>query len=168
MTEENMPAVEAHAEGAHDERDQYECAFHILPTIADGEVAGVVDELKKVVTDHGGEIFEAEDPQRFTLAYEIRKSIEGRHQRFTTSWFGWIRFTLSRDQLEKVVEEWNHRTDMVRHLTIRLTKEEVANPQRVFEKKVEPATVIVSPTDSDISGEISEEDLNKSLEGITS
>lgn len=167
MVEEIMPAVEVHTDDAL-ERDQYECAFHILPTIADGEVARVVEAFKKIVVDHGGDVFEAEDPQRFTLAYEIRRSIEGRSQRFTTSWFGWIRFNLSPAELEKVETEWSHRTDMIRHLTTRLTKEELLNPQRVFEKKIEPATVLEGATDSETPSEVSEEDLSKSLEEITS
>lgn len=167
MKKDTMPAVEVHTDEER-EHDQYECTFHVLPTIADGEVDAVVNALKKIVTDHQGEIFDAEEPQRFTLAYEIRRSIEGRSQRFTTSWLGWIRFSLSRAMLEKVVEEWDHRSDIIRHLTIRLTKEEVLNPQRVFEKKVEPATVLLREADSEVSSEVSEEDLNKSLEEITS
>lgn len=167
MTEDTMPAIEAQTNKLL-EQERYECAFHILPTVADGEVSGVVDALKKIVTDHQGEVYDAEDPQRFTLAYEISRPIEGRLQRFTTTWFGWIRFSLTRDMLEAVTEELNHRTDVIRHITIRLTKEEVENPQRIFEKKVEPATVLLSESDSEASAEVSEEDLNKSLEEITS
>ena len=163
-----MPAVEATAAGVLDERDQYEFAFHVLPTVADGEVAGVVDDLKKLIKTHGGEVFDEEAPQRFTLAYEIRTSVEGRHVRFTNSWFGWIRFALTREELVKMEEELSHRVDILRHMITRLTREEVAHPFRVFEKKVEHATVLLSEADSEEAVEVSEEDLNKSLEGITS
>lgn len=167
MKKDTMPAVEA----SHDElveRDQYECAFHILPTIADGEVGDVVAAITKIITNHQGEVFDKEEPQRFTLAYEISRSIEGRSQRFVSSWFGWIRFSLSRDMVEKIHEELGHTHEVIRFIVIRLTKQEVENPQRVFEKKVEPATVLLSESDPEFVGEVSEEDLNKSLEEITS
>ncbi len=163
-----MPAVEATTADTLDERDQYEFAFHLLPTVADGEVAGVVEDLKKLITHHGGEVFDEEAPQRFSLAYEIRAHIEGRHSRFENSWFGWIRFHMMREELVKMEEELAHRSDILRHLMTRLTREEAAHPFRVFEKKVEHATVLLSEADSEEQVEVSEEDLNKSLEGITS
>jgi len=167
MDENTMPAVEASSDELV-ERDQYECAFHLLPTIADEEVARVVGEIKGLITSHGGDVFDEEEPQRFTLAYEMTKAIDGRSLHFTNSWLGWIRFSLTREMLLAFEEELAHRTDMIRHMTIRLTKEELLNPQRMFEKRVEPATVIPSESDADASGEVSEEDLSKSLEGITS
>ncbi len=165
MDEKEMPAIEASSD-AH-ERDQYEFAFHLLPTVADGEVAGVIGELKALITTHGGEVFDEEAPQRFTLAYEIRKSVEGRSSRFTSSWFGWLRFWLTREELVKMTDEISHRTDILRNLTIRLTREEVLHPFRVFDKKQESATVVLSEADSEEAVEVSEEDLNKSLEQIT-
>ncbi len=166
MDENTMPAVEAQDIDLL-EKDQYECAFHLLPTIADGEVPRVVGEIKKIITDHQGDVSEEEEPQRFTLAYEMTKAIEGRGMHFTSSWLGWVRFSLSSAMLEGVTTEINHRNDIIRHLTIRLTKAEVINPQRLFEKRSEPATVAVGDKDAEASGEVSEADLNKSLEEIT-
>ena len=167
MDENTMPAVEVTSDDAHDERDQYEFAFHLLPTVADGEVEKVVSDLKSIITTHGGTIFDEEFPQRFTLAYEVRKSVEGRPGRFSNSWLGWVRFLLAREELEKVTEEIGHRTEVLRQLTVRLAREEVEKPHRVFVKRAEPATVILSEAHSEEAVEVSEEDLNKSLEGIT-
>lgn len=168
MDEKEMPAVEATADSALLERMEYEFAFHLLPTVADGEVEGVVNDLKKLIGAHGGEIFDEEAPQRFTLAYEIRKSVEGRSSRFVNSWFGWVRFTLYASELAKITEEIDHRSDVLRYLIVRLTRAEKENPYRFFVKKpVESATVVLSEADSEEAVEVSEEDLNKSLEGIT-
>ena len=166
MDETTMPAVEATEN--HDERDQYELAFHLLPTVADGEVSGVIAALKAIITTHNGEILEEENPQRFTLAYEIRKAVEGRSLRFTNSWYGWIRFSLMRSDLESVTTEIVHRGEVLRHLLVRLTREEAAHPHRVFVGKQESATVVDSEDASGEVADISDDDLNKSLEGITS
>lgn len=167
MDENTVPAIEAQETDAP-ERASYECAFHLLPTVADGEVASVFEGLKGLITAHGGEVFDEEMPQRFTLAYEIRQVFEGRSQHFTNSWFGWVRFTLAAPEVARLEEELAHQGSILRHLTIKLTREELEHPKRVFEKKAEPATVVLSESDADTPAEVSEADLNKSLEQITS
>jgi len=167
MDENTVPAVETQETDAS-EMASYECAFHLLPTVADGEVASAVEALKGLVTAHGGEVFDEEEPQRFTLAYEIRQVHEGRSQHFTNSWFGWIRFTLAPQEVAKVEEELAHQGSVLRYLLIRLTREELEHPKRMFEKKAESATVVLSEADQDAPVVVSETDLNKSLEQITS
>jgi ribosomal protein S6 len=167
MSEQNIPATEE-ASQVHEEHVPYECSFHILPTVADGEVAGVVAAIKRLITEAGGACFDEEVPQRTTLAYEITRHEEGRSQRFTSTWFGWVRFTFSPLTAAHLDTELSHMQNILRYLLIRLTKEEIAHPQRFFEKKAESATVVLSESDSEESVEVSEEDLNKSIEGITS
>jgi ribosomal protein S6 len=167
MDENTVPAVEAQESDAP-ERASYECAFHLLPTVADGEVASAFDGLKAIITAHGGELFDEEMPQRYTLAYEIRQVSEGRSQRFTNSWFGWMRYTLAATEVAKVEEELKHQGLVLRYLVVKLTREEIEHPKRVFEKAAESATVVLSEADADTPAEVSEADLNKSLEQITS
>ena len=45
MSETNVPAAEAEREA-----NAYELAFHVLPTVAEGEVASVVDTIKSHIT----------------------------------------------------------------------------------------------------------------------
>jgi ribosomal protein S6 len=119
MSKETMPAADA----AH-----YELAFHVLPTVAEGEVADVFASLQSVIEKAGGTITSKEEPKRFELAYEIIKLLEGRNRKFTSAYFGWIRFTLEPAQLEEIVESVEGTQQLLRHLVIRLTKAEEANP----------------------------------------
>jgi ribosomal protein S6 len=114
-----MPAADA----AH-----YELAFHVLPTVAEGEVADVFTSLKTAIERAGGTITLEEAPARFELAYEIIKLLEGRNRKFTSAYFGWIRFTLEPVKLEEVTEVVEGTNQLLRHLLIRLTKAEEANP----------------------------------------
>ena len=67
MSENNMPAAEANdVEVA--EANHYEFAFHVLPTVAEGEVPSVFGNIKDVITTTGAEIFDEEAPERFDLA----------------------------------------------------------------------------------------------------
>ena len=119
MDKENMPAADV----AH-----YELAFHVLPTVAEGEVADVFTSLKSAIEKAGGTITTEEEPARFELAYEIVKLLEGRNRKFTSAYFGWVRFTLEPSKLEEITEVVEGTNQLLRHLLVRLGKVEEANP----------------------------------------
>ena len=60
MSETNMPAAEAMS-GDERELVSYELAFHVLPTVAEGEVTAVLDTLKNHIKKAGGELGEEEE-----------------------------------------------------------------------------------------------------------
>jgi ribosomal protein S6 len=149
MDKEHMPAADA----AH-----YELAFHVLPTVAEGEVADVFASLKSVIEKAGGTVTAQEEPKRFDLAYEIVKYLEGRNRKFTSAYFGWIRFTLVPAQLVEVTETLEGENRILRHLLIRLNKMEEANPfmfheslneSQVAVEQDEEATDEADPKDTD-------------------
>jgi len=119
VSKTEMPAVEA---------GSYELAFHILPTIAEGEVPTVFQGLKDLITKHGGEITNEETPARFDLAYEIVKYLEGRNRKFSSAYFGWVRFTLNPAEVDEINKTIEGDNQILRHLLIKLTKLEEANP----------------------------------------
>ena len=100
MTDTTMPAVEA-TQGSFDERNSYEFAFHVLPTIAEGEVANVFEALKAHIAQVG-EIINEEKPERIELVYPIVKQMEGRNRKFTSAYFGWVRFKIKIELQRKI------------------------------------------------------------------
>lgn len=129
-----MPAAEADvAVMLEDERNSYELAFHILPTVAEGEVQGAFDAIKALITKDGGEIFDEEAPERFELAYEIVKHLEGKNRKFSSAYFGWVRFKANAETVIPLQEEVEGRADMMRHMLIKLTKTEEENPFQFHE-----------------------------------
>ncbi len=135
MSKETMPAAEAA------ERNSYELAFHVLPTVAEGEVSGVFESIKSLITTNGGELFDEEAPERFDLAYEVVKHIEGKNRKFTSAYFGWVRFRSEGAALAAITEELDADTNILRHLLIKLTKVEEANPFRFHEALAAEKTV---------------------------
>lgn len=128
MSDTILPAAEVDSVGTLDERNAYELAFHVLPTVAEGEVTRVFEELKSHISRDGGEVTSSEAPERFELAYEIVKHLEGKNRAFKTAYFGWIRFKTDAVNIAKLSDELEHRTDILRHLVIKLTKTEEAMP----------------------------------------
>lgn len=156
MSDTQMPAAEV-STAAERELQAYEFAFHILPTVAEGEVPAAFASLKAHITKAGGHIFAEEVPQRFDLAYEIEKYLEGRNRRFSSAYFGWVRFRLTSDALTALTEEMEHEKSLLRYLLIKLTRVEEANPfnfhESIAHRKVETIT------DEDLAevAEVSEE-----------
>ena len=175
MSETTMPAAEAN-DVANDERNSYEFAFHVLPTVAEGEVAGVFAEIKALIAKVA-EITNEEAPERLDLIYPIVKSMEGKNRKFTSAYFGWVRFKLDGDKLGDLVEKLGEMQVILRHLLIKLTKLEEAHPFRFHENKKSVKIVEVAKDDSDVIDEVkteveedvevSEEALDESLEKIT-
>lgn len=170
MAENNMPATEAEGvvmddlSASADERSSYELAFHILPTVAEGEVANVFATLQEVIQKAGGERFDDESPERVDLAYDIVKHIEGKNRKFHSAYFGWIRFHLPSDALEGIVEALEARPEILRYLLVKLTKEELQNPFYFHEARKEQRVETVEETEVVPSEEASTEKLDESPE----
>ena len=131
MSESTMPAAEANMNG-FDERNHYEFAFHVLPTVAEGEVAAIFDEIKAKIAGVG-EITNEEAPDRVDLAYPVVKHLEGKNRKFTSAYFGWVRFKVEADVLGGLVEDLGEVSSVLRHLLIKLTRQEEAHPFRFHE-----------------------------------
>ena len=176
MAETKMPAAEA-TDNSFDERNSYEFAFHVLPTVAEGEVAGVFDEIKAHITKVAGEIFDEEMPERIDLVYPITKSFDGKNRKFTSSYFGWVRFKLASEQVDTLMEELGSMSQILRNLFIKLTSTEEEKPFRFHEYRktvkmhevVNEAEVMEDvPTEEEASADVSDTELNESLDKITS
>ena len=64
MSDSNMPITEAGV-AVEPEVAHYELAFHILPTVVEGEVATIVNKLKGLEAAHSGSINGEKEPQQF-------------------------------------------------------------------------------------------------------
>lgn len=168
-----MPTAEAEVmAGADDERASYELAFHVLPTVVEGEVPSVFEAIKGIVTDAGGAITDQEAPQRFELAYEVEKHLEGKNRRFTSAYFGWVRFTAEPSAAHTIAQAIEHRSDILRYLLIRLTRAEEAHPFRFHDAlssqkqvaTVEEGETIKAPADdTEEGGDVDEAQLDEAL-----
>jgi ribosomal protein S6 len=155
MSETQMPAAEATLENGRDVQT-YEFAFHVLPTVAEGEVPAVFDSLKAHITKAGGEIFDEETPQRFDLAFEIVKYLEGKNRKFTSAYFGWVRFRLTAEALAHLTEELDTEKSLLRYLLIKLTKVEEAHPFRFHESIAHRKVETIGDVEVAEEGEVAE------------
>lgn len=150
MSEQIMPAVEAENEAMDAiEHQSYELAFHILPTIAEEEVSTVFEAIKAMIAKKGGEVISEEAPERFDLAYEVEKHLEGKNRKFKTAYFGWVRFGAAPASAVEITKDMDWNNSILRHLLIKLTRVEEENPFR-FHDAIRDQKMVTTIEDSEI------------------
>src|SRR5947207_363238 len=101
MIEESHP--EASAEGLSQASDSagkvYEVGFHVLPTIAESEVGNVVEKIRAELQKNNAELIKEEAPRKLALAYTIERSRQGKREKYTEGYFGWIKFATEREHM---------------------------------------------------------------------
>jgi len=133
MDETIMPTTEVQGGGDELPLATYELAYHILPTVAEGEVPTVEAELTELIKKAGGVVSDTESAERFELAYDIQKYLEGKYRHFSSAYFGWMRFTLKPKALANLTEGIDEHKQLLRYLMVRLTKVEETSPFRFHE-----------------------------------
>ena len=150
MSETTMPAAEAEVVASSEsEQNSYEIAFHILPTVAEGEVQGVFESIKALITKDQGVIFDEEAPLRFELAYEIVKKHEDKNRKYASAYFGWIRFKTEATAIAVLLEEMDTKPEILRYMTIKLSKTEEENPFR-FHEAIESFKMVTTIDEADV------------------
>jgi ribosomal protein S6 len=164
MEEHNNQVTEANSD--REVVSPYEFAFHILPTVALEEVPGVFGDIKTLIDREGGRITQEEAPQNFDLAYTVVKHTEGKNYKFNHSYFGWLRFEIESAKLEHLKTEIAHEGRILRSMIIRLDRDEIEHPFKVFEVKAK-RTVHKTDEEKEEPKEVSEAEIEKAVEDIT-
>src|SRR5210317_1807305 len=112
MTEKESPI--ASGEKGGETGLVYELGYHLLPTLSDEEVQKEAESFKSLIEKIGGSLVSEEAPKPMHLAYEMVKKQEGKNAKFDTSFFGWIKFEISADDVLSVKEEVDANKNVLR------------------------------------------------------
>src|SRR3990167_4669546 len=75
----------------------YEVGFHLVPTIAEDGVGAAVEKVRKLIGDDAEFISEGY-PTKINLAYIIERATQGKREKYSEAWFGWIKFATTRSK----------------------------------------------------------------------
>ncbi len=136
-----------------DERvELYEIGYLVVPTVAEEQLPGVVQEIKNVLEKHEAIINHEGAPVLQPLAYEIAKVSVGKRQRFDKAYFGWITFKTVTANAGAIKKEIDTRADILRYILIKADEPVVIAPR-------------LSPT-GEIESPIVAEDLDKKIDTL--
>ncbi len=146
----------------------YEIGFHVVPTVGDEGVAAVVDAVRKALGD--AEIISEGFPQKMTLAYQVERATQGKREKYTESYFGHCKFAMERENIVAFDLAMRNLQPILRFLIIETVREDVAQAPRraVFSSdRLEGKTIEKPAAAAEKAAEVSEADLDKSIEALT-
>ncbi|MFA6297190.1 MAG: 30S ribosomal protein S6 [Candidatus Paceibacterota bacterium] len=136
----------------------YEIGFHIVPTVPEDAVSSEFEAIKSLITKEGGEIIASGSPELKTLAYSISKTVKAVKSNYTKAYFGWVKFTLSPEAINKVKVALDASDSILRHLIINTIKESTLWSEKDAKRTGKP-----SESKEDAS---SEEEIEKEIDAL--
>jgi len=105
------------------QKENYELGFHLVPELSEEEVQKAVEELSNLITSHEGLITFSKEPQKFRLAYPVKKKLN--------SYFGHIQFVAPKTIVEPIQDDLKLNNNVLRYVVVKLvTKKEKVKPQK--------------------------------------
>ncbi|MBY0294178.1 30S ribosomal protein S6 [Patescibacteria group bacterium] len=168
---EKSQTAEVLTQANSDSRPVYEVGFHVVPTVGDEGVAGVVDQVRSALGN--AEIISEQFPERMRFAYTVERSVTGKREKYDEAYFGFIKFALERESINALEDALRSNKNVLRYLLIETVREEIgAVPRRaVFASDRLEGETIQKPKaveEEKAVAEVSEEELDKSIDALVS
>lgn len=166
MTEENT------TDNTNNTENQvYELGYHILPTVVADDLEGEVAKLRSAIEKRGGSFISEGTPEMTTLAYPMFINNGGKKTKYEQAYFGWMKFEMEVDQATALSDEdITTNTQVLRHLLVKTTREEtraqLQTAQNNILREIKTTGTLEKKTTVEEGGEVSQEDLDKSIEEL--
>ena len=140
----------------------YEVGYHLVPTIAEENLAKEISAIKATLEKQGAKVISEEHPRSMALAYTIEKYFGTVKKKFHTSYFGWIKFEMSPSAIVIVKKELDTNDSVLRHLLIKTVRENTMFSQKLAEKelKAKKDKVLEAKTTMSV------EDMDKTIDAL--
>ena len=169
LTQAELSPVVKDVEDNAEKRPVYEVGFHIVPQVGDDNAtAVVVEKVRAAIGD--AEFISEGSPRKMRLAYTVERSGQGKREKFSESYFGWIKFAMERESAASLKEKPGSMKEIFRFIIVKTERTDVAQAPRraVFASdRLEGQTIEAPKREAEKGGEVSEEELDKSLEALT-
>jgi ribosomal protein S6 len=101
----------------------YELGYHIVSTVAEENVAKEVETLKASILKDGGSLITEGEPKLINLAYPMTKSVADAKKKFTSAYFGWIKFETKSELMPMIKKAVDANPNVLRYLLIKTVRE---------------------------------------------
>lgn len=126
---------EAKSDGSEvDSVKVYELGYLIMSSVPSDKVADEVTAIKDILSKNGATIIGEEEPSLSTLAYEMTKKVGAQNQRFNEGYFGWVKFSMSKDGIEAAKNAIENLPHILRMLLITTIKENTYLGKRIKDR----------------------------------
>lgn len=142
----------------------YEVGYIMLPSIPEENLGEEVSVFKDTFTANGATFISDEYPKMIELAYEMSRSIANKKHKFTTGYFGWVKFECTTAQAKVIKDSLDKNEKLVRYLMIKTVRESTMSAKRPYAKG--DATKRRSSAKSEDGEVINEEVIDKEIDAL--
>ena len=116
----------------------------------------------------GGSLVSVGEPKLINLAYPMTKSVADTKKKFTSAYFGWIKFETSQTLMPQIKKAVDANPNVLRYLLIKTVRENTLfTPKLTVRTPVEAETPKVKkPIKTDEKKATSVEDIDKSIDEL--
>jgi len=143
----------------------YEVGYHMVPTIAEENLGEEVTLFKDFFTENGATFISDEYPKMMELAYEMSRSIANKKQKFSYSYFGWVKFECSTEQAKVIKDALDKNEKLIRYLMIKTVRENTMSVKRAYGKP-DGRSRRQAPKTTEEGAPINEETIDKEIEAL--
>ncbi len=144
----------------------YEVAYLVSPNIPEEKVGEVVSRIKGVLEKSGSFVLFDEFPRFKQLAYTLVKPLGGKNEKYSTAFFGWIKFEGSTSALVSLEADLIRDTDIVRFLIVKTERErKISARAPTWRREAPKREAVVKPEEKKVPS-MSEAELDKTIEEL--
>ncbi|HEY4479738.1 MAG TPA: 30S ribosomal protein S6 [Candidatus Paceibacterota bacterium] len=140
----------------------YEIGFHIIPSISEENVSKTFADIKSIVEKEGGSFIAEDVPKSKALAYALTHVFGGSRQKFTSAYFGWVKFELAAPNIKNVKSALGADERIIRFLIIKTVRESTLSVARPIHRAEERRERKVEAP----KGPVNEVELDKQIEEL--
>ena len=162
---ENKDNIEAKEETEANSK-VYEFGYLLVPTIAQDDAPINYGNLKELVSSFGGEVISDEMPKMINLAYSISKVTSNVRSKFTTAYFGWIKFTMSPAKVLELKKSLDLDPKIIRFLLLKTVKENSIAAKRFARGETYKRPIMKKSAENETAVPINKEEIDKEIDAL--
>jgi small subunit ribosomal protein S6 len=97
----------------------YEISYILVPSLSETAATEKIAQIKESIASYGASFISEENPYMRDLAYEMLRVIKNVNQRFTTGYFGWVKFNIDADKVKEIEHKLKLDEDIIRFLLVK-------------------------------------------------
>lgn len=150
----------------------YEAGYHIVPTVAEGDVEKVVAQIRSEIEKLGGSFIAEGAPSLIKLAFSMDKREGEKHVGYDRGYFGWLKFEAGTQSAKALTDALKSNPSILRSMVFKTLREDTRAKFKAPQlREVKRSDVIKSSSRKVVKTEekeaVSEVDLEKALETLT-
>src|SRR3989338_1750481 len=145
-----------------EEKNIYELGYHLIGTLSEEDAQKEADELREAVLAMGAEMIAEDSPKLRPLAYAITKKREGKNTKYTSAYFGWIKFELAISAASSVKKIFYDNQKVLRFLLSKTVRESTLMQQRPVRRPDSPEV----RRKEESSGPVNPEEIDKKIDAL--